>query len=263
MGKCHAGTISISKTVTQATHIKKQFEEKKDSYFESNYSGNKNPGRTQRMALLDACFDRLNIRGKKVLDAGAGPAVLYEMIYAKGGQYVASDLSEHNIEAAIRRVGELEAVVADTCKLPFESSSFDIVCSIGSLEYIPDMEAALLELIRVLKPGGQLVVTFANAGSPARITDEYLVAPLRRFWNLLRKRPRYRRYLYAAPGINYFLRTHGIVAEEPLFFLPGIVGYPFRKIGFLKSWQERQSQKSSLARKMSMEFLVVGKKEER
>jgi demethylmenaquinone methyltransferase/2-methoxy-6-polyprenyl-1,4-benzoquinol methylase len=55
-------------------------------------------------------------------------------------------------------VGNVECVVADAERLPFESNSFDCVTIGFGLRNVTDKPAALASMFRVLKPGGQLVV---------------------------------------------------------------------------------------------------------
>ncbi|UCF19218.1 MAG: class I SAM-dependent methyltransferase [Gemmatimonadota bacterium] len=58
------------------------------------------------------------------------------------------------------------AFVADAYKLPFPDDSFDRVICSGVLMHLRDERAALGELVRVLRPGGRLVVSMNNALSP-------------------------------------------------------------------------------------------------
>jgi SAM-dependent methyltransferase len=51
-------------------------------------------------------------------------------------------------------------------RLPFPDGRFDAVVCVGVIDRLPDPEAPLAELGRVLRPGGTLLVSFPNASSP-------------------------------------------------------------------------------------------------
>jgi ubiquinone/menaquinone biosynthesis C-methylase UbiE len=60
------------------------------------------------------------------------------------------------------RVDDVQFAVADGCRLPFESDSFDWVVCTQVLEHLPDKERLVREMSRVLGPGGTLYVNFPN-----------------------------------------------------------------------------------------------------
>lgn len=71
-------------------------------------------------------------------------------------------------EAAARNPG-LEAVVADVRRLPFADATFDDVFSGSTLDHfdtVADIDVALRELARVLRPGGRIVVSLDNPANP-------------------------------------------------------------------------------------------------
>jgi SAM-dependent methyltransferase len=61
----------------------------------------------------------------------------------------------------------VEGRVADAETLPYDDDTFDLVCGHAVLHHIPDVEQALREVLRVLKPGGR----FVFAGEPTRYGD--------------------------------------------------------------------------------------------
>jgi SAM-dependent methyltransferase len=82
-----------------------------------------------------------------------------------------TDLSPGMVQVAKRNGAslgfELEGRVADAESLPYADDSFDLVVGHAVLHHIPDVELALREVLRVLKPGGR----FVFAGEPTRYGD--------------------------------------------------------------------------------------------
>jgi SAM-dependent methyltransferase len=101
------------------------------------------------LALLEA-------RPRRLLDAGCGTGELAERAAAVlGCDVVGVDQSERMLELA--RARGVEAVRADVVELPFHDGSFDAVSASWMLYHLPDVDRALRELRRVLRPGGRLV----------------------------------------------------------------------------------------------------------
>jgi SAM-dependent methyltransferase len=82
---------------------------------------------------------------------------------------VGIDVSPAVVASARRRYVELEGVVADVRRIPFEDGEFDVAVSISTLDHFgaaDELRAGLEELARVLAPGGRLVVTLDNGLNP-------------------------------------------------------------------------------------------------
>lgn len=99
-----------------------------------------------------------------ILDAGSGPGAALPALFAryKKAQVVTLDLSENMLVKAGQHGNFLRsplAVCGDIEKLPFADNSFDLVFSSLSMQWCNDLNAALLEARRVLKPGGLYVFT--------------------------------------------------------------------------------------------------------
>jgi ubiquinone/menaquinone biosynthesis C-methylase UbiE len=79
------------------------------------------------------------------------------------------DLSPQTAGRARKRHG-LRSLAADTRRLPFADQSLDLVLSNSTLDHLAsleEVERALVELLRVLKPGGELLLTLDNLANPA------------------------------------------------------------------------------------------------
>jgi ubiquinone/menaquinone biosynthesis C-methylase UbiE len=87
---------------------------------------------------------------------------------------------------------EAETVATEAEQLPFEDESFDLVFGHAVLHHIPDMERALAEFKRVLRPGGAV----AFCGEPSRYGDRLAAAPKRA---ALFAAPAWRRLVGARP----------------------------------------------------------------
>lgn len=111
-------------------------------------------------------LDRLNLsEGEKVLDVGCGQGLLLSRLsktYKIKG--VGIDVSEKSIQSAKKNFGgkNLSFKVAEAARIPFPNSSFDAVVSFDALEHIRAQEKAVAEMVRVLKPGGSLLVYTLN-----------------------------------------------------------------------------------------------------
>jgi ubiquinone/menaquinone biosynthesis C-methylase UbiE len=103
------------------------------------------------------------VPGRRILEVGCGlgdDAASLAKFVAPGGSVVAIDGSQTMIETARERHGDVAGLsfdVADAAHLPFDDASFD-ACRIDRvLQHIADPASAILEMVRVIRPGGVLV----------------------------------------------------------------------------------------------------------
>jgi len=96
------------------------------------------------------------------LDLGCGNGRLIELFQDKEIEYFGVDNSEELIKIAKEKYPDKNFQTADALNLPFSGNFFDKVFSIAVLHQIPSKELRLQflkEVKRVLKPGGQLILT--------------------------------------------------------------------------------------------------------
>ena len=159
-------------------------------------------------------------RALDALDAGCGTGFLSLELAARGHRVTAVDFAPAMLGEARRKAAERGASIrfeeADAEQLPFASGRFDLAISRHLLWTLPHPEAAIDEWIRVLRPGGRLVIVDgqfdvgapAEPGTSARGSDEYAAVSDR--LPFFGGRPR--------EEIEGLLRAHGLVnvGSDPL-----------------------------------------------
>lgn len=96
--------------------------------------------------------------GQTVLDLAAGTGSSSIVFLKPGVKVIASDFSNGMLEVGRKRHPELEFVYADATKLPFADNSVDAVTISFGLRNVQNPKLALAEMLRVLVPGGKVVI---------------------------------------------------------------------------------------------------------
>ena len=132
-----------------------------------------------------------------VLDAGCGTGTNSVWLAKQGFNVTGADFSEFALSEAEGKDEGINYRREDLTALSLEDASFDAVICIGVLMHIPDVEKALQELVRVLRPGGYLIIAEANANAP----ETYA---FRAYWRIARRKIRVDR---KASGVEVWSET--------------------------------------------------------
>ena len=144
--------------------------------------------------MLTVDYGRLGVRaGDRLIDLGCGFGRHAYQAARLGAEVVAFDFGADEVRnvrdtfEAMADAGELDggksrvgAVQGDALNLPFADGSFDRVIASEVLEHIPDDETAMVELARVLRPGGSMAVTVPRCGPEFvnwALSDQYHDVP--------------------------------------------------------------------------------------
>lgn len=117
---------------------------------------------TTRESWLKSTLANLK-EGTSILDAGAGEGKYKS--FCNHLDYFSQDIAEYDgegdgrgIQTNSRDYSKLD-FVSDICNMPIENESFDAVMCIEVIEHVPNPIDALIELHRILKKGGTLILT--------------------------------------------------------------------------------------------------------
>lgn len=96
-----------------------------------------------------------------ILEVGGGQGGLTALLYPRS-QVTNIDLNHEYAQAPCNQQERVCFVCGDATALPFENHSFDAVTMFDVLEHIPSHEKAVSEALRVLRPGGFLLISTPN-----------------------------------------------------------------------------------------------------
>lgn len=157
--------------------------------------------------------------GEAALDVGCGTGNYTIELAKRGADVIGVDSSEEMLAWARIKAqkADIEAsfVAADATNLPFPDSSFDTVISNGLLCFLKEPEKALIEMHRVLKPGGRLVIGVLNRWSPWAFS--------RRVKGLFKDTIYNQAHFISPPELKGLIRRAGFEVKDVktcLFFFP-------------------------------------------
>jgi ubiquinone/menaquinone biosynthesis C-methylase UbiE len=185
----------------------------------------KKPGVTAEIYRLRrdralAIIEQLSFSQAFILEIGCGAGLLAVALAQRGYRVEATD----RLDAMIRLTSDLAAtkdvsdrITVRTCDvhaLPYPDRSFDVVVAIGVLPWLHSPEGALREIARVLRDGGQLVVTTDNRWPVTHLFDPLcspLTEPIRRWARkmLQIRRQKLRPHLYSIRCVDELLARAG------------------------------------------------------
>jgi 2-polyprenyl-3-methyl-5-hydroxy-6-metoxy-1,4-benzoquinol methylase len=169
-----------------------------------------------------------DLAGKLVLDVGCGMGRFAEVATRWGAHVVGIDLSLAS-EVAAENLADRSATIfqADVFQLPFATSSFDFIYSIGVLHHTPNCEQAVKVLPKLLKPGGRIAVWLYSAYNPwYRMSDVYRKVTRRMSPKLLHK------LCYAVVplyGMHQILKKIPLVGKPSSAVLAWLIPMAFNK----------------------------------
>ena len=133
---------------------------------------------------------RINATGKRVLDVGCGAGNLLVALSTDTPELlVGVDVDAIFLASGRSQIGRLiGASSADPVLLraslpilPFADETFDLVTCFLVMPHVPDDKTALIELARVLKPGGTLAISGHGMGFPLRYIQRFRLKPLQMY----------------------------------------------------------------------------------
>lgn len=114
----------------------------------------------------------------RTLDVGCGTGFLLSLAHSRGFDVCGVDPSKGMLDKAHHHYGlpKEKLIHSGAEKLPFADNSFDFVVASGSLSYVPHVEEAIKEIVRVAKPGALIRVIDHTTARKKKITAGFWFA---------------------------------------------------------------------------------------
>ena len=112
--------------------------------------------------------------GERALDLACGTGDLAFAAAANGARVVGLDITPRMLQLAAAKSRAATFLAGDMTSLPFRSQTFDLVTTGYGLRNVPDLNAAIDEIARVLRPGGRLLSLDFNRPQTAVVRTAYL-----------------------------------------------------------------------------------------
>jgi len=125
-------------------------------------------------------------RGDLILDAGCGYGRLTELLLSNGAEVYDVDISPCMIEHCRNKfLKNFKGLTGDVTCLPFDDCTFDKVLCNGVLVHVKDPGLAVENLVRVLKPGGSVLID-GNSLINIKVLYSTMIGKLHRFYYKIR-----------------------------------------------------------------------------
>lgn len=157
MTKAYEDTYRNIFSMEKAADIKKYYDIESKTYEsvrENNYHKLINE-------IEVSIIKRYLTEGMNVLEAGCGTGLILDSIRDFPAKFTGVDLSGKMLDNANKKGHSV--VQGSLQELPFKSNTFDIVYSVKVLPHVKEINDAVNELVRVVKPGGKIMLEFYNA----------------------------------------------------------------------------------------------------
>jgi len=113
-------------------------------------------------------------RRDRALDLACGTGDIAFAVAAKGARTIGLDITHRMLQLARAKSRDVAFLAGDMTSLPFVAASFDLVTTGYGLRNVPDLDAAIDEIARVLTPGGRLLSLDFNRPESAVLRAAYL-----------------------------------------------------------------------------------------
>lgn len=145
------------------------------NHFAKDYDESRYASEDQKMT--DSITKRIvselvgDVKNKLILDCGCGTGRFLEFFTKKGSRIIGVDISENMLKIAKGKIPNVNLSRADIFFLPFKDSTFDVIICSQVLTHLHNYKETLLQMRRVLKDEGVIIIDIRNILFPYRLFE--------------------------------------------------------------------------------------------
>jgi ubiquinone/menaquinone biosynthesis C-methylase UbiE len=255
---------------TDCNHEQKIVDEifnKSSTFWSETYQTNEVHGlnvRQRQAGALSYVDELLLPKNSRVLEIGCGAGFMSIALAHRGFAVEAVDHAPAMIELTQKHAKQtgtanrIKASVEDVHELPFEDASFDLIVSLGVPQWLHDLRKAMLEIVRVLKPGGYIILNIPRSHA---FFNPFSIPALELMLDKVSRKP-VRPRTYLPKEFNQYLLAVNltIIKSKNVAFGPiKILGHePLSKIQ--RKLQQYSGTGNPILRASGSQYIVLAKK---
>lgn len=181
-----------------------------------------------------------------IVDVGAEAGRFSLLAANRKVTVISIDIDSYSLKRLKQKSADVTVIQADARKIPLKDGSLDTVFMIEVLDYIPQLEEALSECLRILKPASSLILSFGNQSSlKAKLRELRGKTYMHSYSNVMQCLLKLGFKIEAKKGYNWL--PFGRMSQSRLVpFLAGVEKiFRLRRIPSLSPWVILHATKSS------------------
>lgn len=167
-------------------------------------------------------------KGMRVLDVGCGTGTNLSLYLPAGCEVFGIDLSPAMVEIASKKLGDrAEILLGNASQMPYEDNFYDLVTIMMTLHEMPDQDrfTVMSEMVRILKPNGQILVTDFHPG-PIRFPKGWMYKSIALVFEIAAGREHFKNYrqFLANGGFSELIKGSRLHVEKKKIVSGGNLG---------------------------------------
>ncbi len=222
---------------SQSKKVKKHFDNVSEVYGDWYYKDMDILAYYSFNVRKDKILKTIRARGGRALDVGCGPGImLKELVIKRYFELYGVDISDKMIVEAktiadkMLLKGRASFSVGDADNLKFPNNHFDLILAMGLIEYLDDPRKGIKEMVRVAKPGSEIIITYCHKNSIYNRLFRYCGTPVKHLYHMIKNTPFIFHRMYTEESARELTKGMGLKEVDLEYYAANVVPFPFNYV---------------------------------